>query len=183
MKLYQKMQLVGAIYETILAIPIVGGMIIMGWYWIPLVLAVVYHSITLVYTMKENGSKVGPILGVITGVIGVVPLLGWSMHVVTAVFLYVGALKPEEAVVSSRLNEGKGKGKDKDKDKEIEVEVEVTEIVSTSDLGVKPANELVTTEQVPSGTDSNRQEPLSVAEASSDQFSGEDKGESADKKS
>jgi hypothetical protein len=176
MKLYQKMQLAGAIYETILAIPIVGAMIIMGWYWIPLLVAVIYHSVTLVYTMKEGGNKVGPILGIITGVIGVVPLLGWSMHVVTAIFLYLGALKPEEGVVNAPL--------DQTKDKEIEAEVEVTEIVSSSDLEVKPANEVATTEQVFSEVSSNSQDPLPVTtiESSSISVKVEDKGGSADKK-
>jgi hypothetical protein len=175
MKLYQKMQLVGAVYETILAIPIVGGMIIMGWYWIPLVLAVIYHSITLVYTMKEGGNKVGPILGIITGVIGVVPLLGWSMHVITALFLYVGALKPEEGTSNSLLDQGK--------DKEIDVEVELTEVVSSLDSEVKPANEVVIIEQVSSESGSNRQDPLSVSDSPSDLISVEAKDASADKKS
>jgi hypothetical protein len=175
MKLYQKMQLGGAIYETILAIPIVGAMIIMGWSWIPLVLAVVYHSITLVYTIKGGGNRVGPILGVITGVVGVVPLLGWSMHVITAIFLYLGALSPEEGAVNSSLDQGK--------EKEIEVEAEVTEVVSSSDIEVKPTCELVVVEQTSSNADNNRQDPLSVVEPPSDSVIGGFKNDSVDKKS
>lgn len=60
----------------------------------------ILHIITLVMTKKDNGALAGSILGIITSVIAWIPLLGWLMHLITAVFLLVGALtedKPQNA--------------------------------------------------------------------------------------
>jgi hypothetical protein len=139
MKTYQKLQLAGAIYETILAIPLLGAMIIMGWYWMPLVVAVVYHGITLAYTTKENGNKVGPILGMVAGVVGVIPLLGWSLHVVSAIFLYSGAF--EKGQGGSRSDQSPSDQSPLDQspsEQTLDVEVEVTEVVKTEVIPSEP---------------------------------------------
>lgn len=86
--------------EGVLAIPLLGGIIVIGTYYLVLPIMLILHIITLVMTKKDNGALAGSILGIITSVIAWIPLLGWLMHLITAVFLLVGALtedKPQNA--------------------------------------------------------------------------------------
>lgn len=76
-------------YEAFLAIPIVGGTFILAYGWIPLGVAFILHLITLILAVKENLGKAGSILGLITSVIGLIPVVGWIMHVATAITLLI----------------------------------------------------------------------------------------------
>ena len=82
--------------EGILAIPFLGGIIVIGTYYCILPIMLILHIITLVMTKKDNGASAGSILGIITSVIAWIPLLGWLMHLITAVFLLVGAFTKDK---------------------------------------------------------------------------------------
>lgn len=79
-------------YETFLAIPFVGGMIILAYEWIPLGIALILHLVTLIFSIKTRHGKIGSILGIITSIIGLVPFVGWVMHVATAITLLVSSI-------------------------------------------------------------------------------------------
>lgn len=93
------MKLVTGVFEAILAIPILGGTIVMGFSYIPLVIMLVLHIITLVLTNKDNGASVGSILGIVTSCLAWIPILGWLMHLVTAVILFINAATSDEQTV------------------------------------------------------------------------------------
>ncbi len=44
------------------------------------------HLVTLILSVKVGKSKTGPILGVVTSVIGGIPIVGMIMHIIAAVF-------------------------------------------------------------------------------------------------
>lgn len=79
--------------EALLAIPILGGLIIVSLAWVPLILMLVLHIVTLVYCNQENESKAGSIVGIITSVLGWIPFVGWAMHVVSAILLLMSAAR------------------------------------------------------------------------------------------
>lgn len=79
--------------EGLLAIPIVGGSIILAGFYIPLAVMFVLHLISLILASKENKSITGNVLGLITSIAGVIPFLGWAMHLATAIVLTVEAVK------------------------------------------------------------------------------------------
>lgn len=79
--------------EGVLAIPIVGGSIIIAGFYIPLAVMFVLHLISLILASKENKSITGNVLGLVTSIAGVIPFLGWAMHLVTAIVLTVEAVK------------------------------------------------------------------------------------------
>lgn len=79
--------------EGLLAIPIVGGSIIIAGLYIPLAVMFVLHLISLILASKENKSITGNVLGLITSIAGVIPFLGWAMHLATAIVLTVEAVK------------------------------------------------------------------------------------------
>lgn len=82
--------------EALLAIPFLGGTIVIGFSYTPLLVMLILHVITLVMTLKQNGKIYGSVLGIITSLVGWIPFLGWTMHVITAVFLIISAAKPEQ---------------------------------------------------------------------------------------
>lgn len=79
-------------YETFLAIPIIGGAFILGYGWIPLGISFILHLVTLVLSVKNQLGKAGSILGLITSGIGIIPVVGWLMHVATAITLLVSSI-------------------------------------------------------------------------------------------
>lgn len=85
------LKLAMAIVETLFAIPVLGAMIIMGLFYIPLLIALAGHIITLVITSKAGGKKRGPIMGIIASTVGIIPIVGMILHILTAVFCYIEA--------------------------------------------------------------------------------------------
>jgi len=74
-------------YEAFLALPIIGGLFIVANGWIPLGIAFLLHVITIVVLLKERGPVIGNGIGVVTSIVGFVPILGWVMHGITALVL------------------------------------------------------------------------------------------------
>ena len=56
----------------------------------------ILHIITLVMSIRQNGTIYGSVLGIVTSLIAWIPFVGWVMHVITAIFLMVSASKPEQ---------------------------------------------------------------------------------------
>lgn len=81
--------------EAILGIPVMGGMIVMGFYYTPLVIMLALHIITLVLTKRDKGHSVGSILGIVTSCVGWIPFVGMVMHILSAIFLMIGAANPD----------------------------------------------------------------------------------------
>ncbi|MED3625334.1 hypothetical protein [Neobacillus thermocopriae] len=77
--------------EAFLGIPILGGFFIILWNWAPLAIMLVLHIITLIYSNKEGKVKTGPILGIVSSVVGLIPIVGWFLHIITAIFLLIEA--------------------------------------------------------------------------------------------
>ncbi len=84
--------------EALLGIPFLGGMIVITLFWTPLALMLALHIVTLVFSLKEEEKKHGSILGIVTSVIGWIPLVGMIMHIVTGVLLIVDAYKANAVV-------------------------------------------------------------------------------------
>lgn len=92
--------------EAILAIPLIGGSIIIGTYYTALPIMLVLHIITLVLTKRDSGHSVGSILGIVTSYIAWIPLVGMVMHTLSAFFLMIGASKPDVSsdTISNTVN-------------------------------------------------------------------------------
>jgi len=80
-----------AILETIFAIPVLGMVFIVGLVWIPLAIALVGHIIALVFSVKYQTKKTAPIMGIIAATVGLIPIVGWILHILTAIFYYMEA--------------------------------------------------------------------------------------------
>lgn len=79
--------------EAVLGFPIVGATIIMGLTYVPLLIMLGLHIFTLVIASREGTKKAGSITGIITSFIGIIPGVGITMHIITAIILLLDAGK------------------------------------------------------------------------------------------
>ncbi|WP_048600381.1 hypothetical protein [Rubeoparvulum massiliense] len=82
--------------EAFLGIPIVGGLIIFSSAWTPLFVMLVLHIVTLIFSINERTNRHGSILGIVTSCVGVIPIVGMIMHIITGVVLMVDAYRYSE---------------------------------------------------------------------------------------
>lgn len=81
--------------EAFLGIPILGGTIVIGFLWTPLIFMLAFHIVALVFSSKEDKKKTGHILGIVTSAVGWIPGVGMIMHIISAIFLMIEAGKNE----------------------------------------------------------------------------------------
>nr|WP_208528099.1 hypothetical protein [Jeotgalibacillus sp. R-1-5s-1] len=77
--------------EAFWAIPVLGGSIIAFTAWTPLWIMLALHIVTLIFAMREFTSKTGSIFGIVTSIIGIIPFVGFIMHLVTSIILLIDA--------------------------------------------------------------------------------------------
>ncbi|MGM7724341.1 hypothetical protein [Metabacillus sp. Hm71] len=82
--------------EAFLGIPIIGGSIIIGLGWTPLLVMLVFHIVVLVLSNKVGVKAYGNILGIVTSAIGWIPFVGMIMHILSAVFILLDAARKEK---------------------------------------------------------------------------------------
>ena len=86
------MKWITAIAEGFLAIPIIGGALVIGTGYSALGVMFILHAITLILSIRDRQGKGASILGLVTSIVSAIPLIGWFMHLLTAVVLFFSAL-------------------------------------------------------------------------------------------
>lgn len=98
------MKLVTGSLEAILAIPILGGTIVLGFGYVPLVIMGILHVITLFLSNKDGKLSVGSIFGLLASLLGWIPLLGWILHLITAIILvFDGLLQSSKVKINNEV--------------------------------------------------------------------------------
>ncbi|MFB4167157.1 hypothetical protein [Virgibacillus sp. JSM 102003] len=77
--------------EAFLGIPIIGGAFVLSSGWGALFVMFILHLVTLLIAHNEKGSKAGSIIGMVTSAVGVIPVIGMIMHIITAIVLLIDA--------------------------------------------------------------------------------------------
>lgn len=77
--------------EAFLGIPLIGGSFILSTSWGALLVMFILHTVTLFIARNEKGNITGSILGMVTSFIGVIPVVGMIMHIITAIVLLIDA--------------------------------------------------------------------------------------------
>ncbi|WP_276358407.1 hypothetical protein [Cohnella caldifontis] len=91
-------------FEIFLGIPVLGGLIIIGTYYTPLFVMFVLHVITLILSAKNKEAKYGSVLGIVTSLIGWIPIVGMILHIITGILLMVSAAKKEASSANTVSN-------------------------------------------------------------------------------
>ncbi|MCM3444620.1 hypothetical protein [Metabacillus halosaccharovorans] len=82
--------------EALLGIPIIGGSIVLGFAWTPLLIMLVFHIAVLIIAKNVGVKANGNILGIITSAIGWIPILGMIMHILSAIFILLDAASKDK---------------------------------------------------------------------------------------
>ncbi|HJF32743.1 MAG TPA: hypothetical protein K8V56_13350 [Sporosarcina psychrophila] len=92
------MKWVTALAEGFLAIPLLGGLFVVTSGYSVLGVMFVLHAITLLLSIREMQGKAASILGLVTSVVSAIPFIGWFMHLITAVALFLSAITSRRRV-------------------------------------------------------------------------------------
>lgn len=98
MVLAQFMQLLTGIFEGILGIPGLGALIIIGNSWVPLIIMLVLHIITLYLASTSGRWIAGSVLGIVASILGFIPFVGMVLHWAACIVLIICAFQ------SNRVN-------------------------------------------------------------------------------
>lgn len=90
------MKIITGSLEAFLAIPIIGGVLVFSTFYIPLVVLLILHIVTFIISSKERTSKIGSTFGIVTSLLAWIPLLGWMLHLITALILIVDSIRKEK---------------------------------------------------------------------------------------
>lgn len=86
------LSLLALVLEGTMAIPVLGGTLVIASAYILLIVAFIVHAGVLTVRIldkgKDGGSYVSPIFGLVTSVLAWIPFVGFAMHVVTFI-LYI----------------------------------------------------------------------------------------------
>lgn len=91
------MKWVTGAFEIFLGIPVIGGLFIIGTWYIPLFVMLVLHIITLVLSSSNREPKYGSVLGIVTSLVAWIPFVGMILHIITGILLMVTAAKKPSA--------------------------------------------------------------------------------------
>lgn len=91
MKISTALLWITGLAEAFLAIPFLGGSVVLSTGYGVLGVMFVLHAITLFFCFREFSPKFGSILGIITSLVSWIPLIGWAMHLLTALVLLISA--------------------------------------------------------------------------------------------
>lgn len=82
----------GAAFEAMLGIPVLGGLFIISMGYSPLGFMLVFHIVVLILSITRlNKVSFGPIVGITASVLGFIPFLGMFLHWVAAIALAIDA--------------------------------------------------------------------------------------------
>jgi hypothetical protein len=101
MKLSVWAKVVSGLFELILAIPIIGGLIVIGNGYLPLTIVFFLHLTTLIICVAAKHSFKSSVLGMITSLIAWIPVVGWIFHGLTSIALFVSAYQTRKKISTS----------------------------------------------------------------------------------
>jgi hypothetical protein len=87
--------LLSGIYEAVLALPILGwlmGIHSLGFFWI---VGVVINTVAIVLAVKSKKAIYGNIIGIVANIFGIIPILGWFLHLVATTLIFILFFKEE----------------------------------------------------------------------------------------
>lgn len=81
--------IIGMLYEFVLAIPIIGGLIVVGSSYGTIGVALVIHGIILACRIATKDAKIVPILALIGTCLTWIPFVGWFIHAAIGIGYFI----------------------------------------------------------------------------------------------
>ncbi|MFD0589717.1 hypothetical protein ACFQZE_17130 [Paenibacillus sp. GCM10027627] len=82
--------------ELVLAIPVLGGLIVLVTSYFALPVMLILHLITLVLSSINREPIAGSVVGVVTSLLAWIPFLGWALHLTSTIILMITASQKGE---------------------------------------------------------------------------------------
>ncbi|PRO67299.1 hypothetical protein [Alkalicoccus urumqiensis] len=80
-------------FEALLAIPFIGGSIVVFSGYSALSIALVLHIITLLIAFTYRTAKLPSVSGLVAVFLGWIPVVGWILHTIAAVWILASAFR------------------------------------------------------------------------------------------
>lgn len=96
MKISRIMLLVAAVCELLLAIPLLGGSIVIATGYGVLGFMFLLHLVALVLAARDRVPFYGPIFGIVTSALAWIPFLGWALHLASGIVLLINAFHGQQ---------------------------------------------------------------------------------------
>ncbi len=93
MKASKVLKFITGLLEGVLAIPILGGTIVISFAGIPLGIMFVLHLVTLIVSKKQGETIYGSVCGIITSCVGFIPFVGWILHLLSFILLLISTFQ------------------------------------------------------------------------------------------
>ncbi len=84
----KNLKLIGAIGETVLAIPLLGAIVVLATVWTILPIYLAFHIAVLLFGNKQDAKKTAPVMGIVAAALGWVPLVAMILHIITAILYW-----------------------------------------------------------------------------------------------
>ncbi|MNW31508.1 hypothetical protein D3C74_84270 [compost metagenome] len=96
MSMSRVLKWISGVLELILAIPIIGGSIVIGTSYSALGFMFALHLITVILSLRNQEPIFGSVFGIITSAIAWIPIIGWLLHLITAILCMITGAKRTE---------------------------------------------------------------------------------------
>ena len=87
--------LVTGIFELVMAIPIIGWLMGVGSFGVMWVIGIVINIVVIVALINRKKAIYANIFAIVANVLGIVPVLGWFLHLIATILLFVLFFKEE----------------------------------------------------------------------------------------
>ncbi len=88
--------LVAGIFELVMAIPFLGWLIGVGSFGVMWIAGIVINIVVIVALINRKKPIYANIVAIVANVLGVVPVLGWFLHLMATVLLFILFFKEEK---------------------------------------------------------------------------------------
>ncbi|WP_256873743.1 hypothetical protein [Paenibacillus kribbensis] len=89
---------ISGIFELVLAIPIVGGAIVIGTGYSALGFMLILHAVTLILSLRNQEAIYGSVWGILTSLLAWIPIIGWVLHLIAAILLMISGSKKNKTL-------------------------------------------------------------------------------------
>ena len=91
MTLSRILKFFSGIAELFLAIPVLGGALVLSSGYSLLGVMLVLHLVTYVLSRSNHEPAYGPAIGIVTSLLAWIPFVGWFLHLISGLFLLINS--------------------------------------------------------------------------------------------
>ncbi len=88
--------LITGIFELVMSLPFIGRLIGMGSFGMMWLIGIIINIIVIIVLINRKKPTYANIIAIIANVLGVVPILGWFLHLMSTILLFILFFREEK---------------------------------------------------------------------------------------